>query len=704
LAYKNGKTCATVTSADCIDADSCPEQKTNCPVAYGCTWQSNTLPKCEDTIGANNCNSLGAFGCSWSGSACTGTWSYIEYEKFQDDETNCYAKNTENECPLPYGCTWDNGECSGVWNAPNFVYDQCVGTYVSPILGQQRENVQLFCECKGICSGSITISFRGQTTGMIPFNAPYGFVKGRLEDLTTVGLIAVSFDNSNTAICSAAGVTTTITFKTNMGDLPPVTVHNHLTSDTATPVLQMKTKQTITCQCVSCSGHFFLNLNGLWTSVLSFDSSPTQLQSALLILENVNAVSVDSGASSTLCADTAVTTTIIFTEAYGNVPKLKAISYLSGSAVSLAITSNDGQTENRLCSGRGWCDTAIGSCLCLTGYESSNGGGAPGKILDCGHQTTTAFACPTTPAGVCSGKGVCLPDKTCTCFDGYSGAFCQERSCPSGKSWFMEPDSNNVVHRVQAECSDKGTCNRFSGVCLCQAGFSGAACDRIMCPRDCSNNGKCLPMSALATYATLNGEKIGITYGLNALNHETWDHDQIYGCHCDKGYTGIDCSLKTCPFGDDPRTTGQKFETQTITCTADGGTFRLRFREAVTIEISAIATLGEFQSALQMLPTIGQVTISSISATICGATGASATVTFVTETGDLPTFALHKNNLALGLDSGSVTIFETEKGTLENVECSNRGLCDRSTGLCNCFPGFGQRDGYCGYPALHDRF
>ncbi len=31
-----------------------------------------------------------------------------------------------------------------------------------------------------------------------------------------------------------------------------------------------------------------------------------------------------------------------------------------------------------------------------------------------------------------------------------------------------------------------------------------------------------------------------------------WDADSILGCDCDAGYTGSDCSLKTCPYGIDP--------------------------------------------------------------------------------------------------------------------------------------------------------
>ena len=38
--------------------------------------------------------------------------------------------------------------------------------------------------------------------------------------------------------------------------------------------------------------------------------------------------------------------------------------------------------------------------------------------------------------------------------------------------------------------------------------------------------------------------------------------------------------------------------------------------------------------------------------------------------------------------AAKLTITELVKGTKENAECSNRGLCDYSTGLCKCFKGY----------------
>jgi len=43
------------------------------------------------------------------------------------------------------------------------------------------------------------------------------------------------------------------------------------------------------------------------------------------------------------------------------------------------------------------------------------------------------------------------------------------------------------------------------------------------------------------------------------------------------------------------------------------------------------------------------------------------------------------------VDSG-LQIFVDQRGTTEEAECSNRGLCDQSTGICECFKGYTDDD------------
>ena len=50
-------------------------------------------------------------------------------------------------------------------------------------------------------------------------------------------------------------------------------------------------------------------------------------------------------------------------------------------------------------------------------------------------------------------------------------------TCPSGKAWADQATGNDVAHQP-AECSARGTCNRATGQCLCDTGFTGSACNR----------------------------------------------------------------------------------------------------------------------------------------------------------------------------------------------------------------------------------
>jgi hypothetical protein len=70
----------------------------------------------------------------------------------------------------------------------------------------------------------------------------------------------------------------------------------------------------------------------------------------------------------------------------------------------------------------------------------------------------------------------------------------------------------------------------------------------------CNLHGKCMSMAELARYHTNNGDSDPQEYGSDPNSVDTWDANRIHGCLCDGGYDGYDCSLRTCPSGDDPGT------------------------------------------------------------------------------------------------------------------------------------------------------
>ena len=165
--------------------------------------------------------------------------------------------------------------------------------------------------------------------------------------------------------------------------------------------------------------------------------------------------------------------------------------------------------------------------------------------------------------------------KRCVCDDGYGSAndvsrikdpACALRTCPAGRAWIGIPASATESFGL-AECSNMGTCDRGSGKCNCFFSFSGPACEKLDCPKDCSGHGQCLSVKQINKMTNLHPLGQAITYGGSSLT-TTWDENRIYGCLCDSSwpvglahgqfqrgeYFGPDCSQRRCPSGDDPVT------------------------------------------------------------------------------------------------------------------------------------------------------
>ena len=107
-------------------------------------------------------------------------------------------------------------------------------------------------------------------------------------------------------------------------------------------------------------------------------------------------------------------------------------------------------------------------------------------------------------------------------------------------AWFDYPSTDNKAHSA-AECSNRGGCDRETGECACQEGFTGAACQFTECPgkevmpapgrrgmpgrqsggsngnshggaRECSGHGRCVDMGQFAKLAASDrGDLAGFT-------------------------------------------------------------------------------------------------------------------------------------------------------------------------------------------------
>ncbi|KUG01569.1 Multiple epidermal growth factor domains protein 10 [Phytophthora nicotianae] len=479
---------------------------------------------------------------------------------------------------------------------------------------------------------------------------------------------------------------------------------------------QVDAIQDITCTCNSCSGTFALSFRGRVTANLASTATSSDLKTVLEALDNIYGVSVVAGTP--LCSIGGTTTSITFTNNPGDLPKLQVINNLSNGATVTVLTSQTGTRENAYCSNRGNCDFATGVCKCIAGFTSGNGAMPPsaGRRGDCGYQSGTAI-CPSTNLGVCDTKGTCSAATSyeCICYTGYTSHDCSIRECPKGAAWFDGATAPDTAHAM-TECSGRGSCNTATGVCTCLAPFTGAACDFIRCPTGtslvygvtCSGRGTCKSIQQLTSEATdLQGNPLGLTYGATPNTPATWDATKIQGCDCETNdyfgpyenafgdFTGAhDCSARMCPRGADPFEVGKVNEKQTLTCTADGGEFTLTFRGETTPVIPFNAGTAQVRSTLQTLESVRTATITFDSGSVvCSASGVTTTVEFTFMQGDLSPLSVDASALTLAGNPGTMPVAELVKGTKANIECSARGVCDRSTGICDCFPYFLSSDG-----------
>nr|AIG55504.1 secreted protein [Thraustotheca clavata] len=486
---------------------------------------------------------------------------------------------------------------------------------------------------------------------------------------------------------------------------------------------QFNEKQVVTCQ--ASGGTFTLSFKGVTTVPINWNDQVAAMTAKINVnvvhaLSTVTQVIITFASTATIaCPPTGNVMTIEFVQNFGMQPLLvgnpsNLVYNNVGGSVQLTIAMQQiGTKENAPCSNRGTCDLTSGVCSCYTGFQTSDGNGNSGQRGDCGSPVAAITACPGTLT--CSGHGYCSggPQYVCFCFAGWTSGDCSVRTCPMGPSWFDMPSNNNIAHNL-VPCSNAGVCNAATGTCVCSIGYEGAACQRMVCPTSsvpCSGHGQCLTQGRITLFsATKNGNPTPYTYGTIPNKPSTWDWNQIQGCLCDTGYTGHDCSQRVCASGDNPRTTGQTNEMQVLTCTAVAqSTFQISFRGLTSGPISTSATAIQVQNALQFVPSIGAVNVVfTQGATACTAGGTNnIQVYFLTTSGDLPPMN------AVNIDTTKITLFVVAtdgvsgsiQGTTEDIPCSGGGICNRATGMCDCFsdmafsngqaqPGFSEDCGY----------
>jgi len=121
---------------------------------------------------------------------------------------------------------------------------------------------------------------------------------------------------------------------------------------------------------------------------------------------------------------------------------------------------------------------------------------------------------------------------------------------PAGTYEYFNPDALSDEAHFYMECSNKGICDRSTGLCACFDGYEGNGCQRTVCPGKCSGHGTCESIRELGEKAA--GTLFGANGPAGAVKYELWDERSTYGCRCDPWFFGPDCNRRSCKVGVDP--------------------------------------------------------------------------------------------------------------------------------------------------------
>jgi len=212
--------------------------------------------------------------------------------------------------------------------------------------------------------------------------------------------------------------------------------------------------------------------------------------------------------------------------------------------------------------------------------------------------------------------------------------------------------------------------------------------------------------------------------------YTTWDKSKIQACVCDPYYEGTDCSLRQCPRGDNILTLNEISTVQQIqithddastTGTAISGTFTITFTDLyggvwttrpISIGAAAANTAANIETGLKGLPNqvIEDIDCTAAGSVPAGEQGHSVQCTFTsdhnsgvqnlmkinytgcTRAGCTPLYAGVSGASGDNIKTVSVTDVTAGNAHKEAKLCSEHGLCDTETGLCNCFSGYYDED------------
>eukprot|EP00736_Rhodelphis_marinus_P003096 Rmarinus@m.6909 len=207
----------------------------------------------------------------------------------------------------------------------------------------------------------------------------------------------------------------------------------------------------------------------------------------------------------------------------------------------------------------------------------------------------------------CHGHGNCtnsLSTYYCSCFDGYTGDFCEAPICEgdcSGHGTCAAPDIcecdcndkgdcwSTLDHCASplctsvSNCTDHGSC-LSPGVCQCDSRYTGNDCSLLKCPNDCSGHGT-LTFASEGVYGCVGGTgECVCTAGFTGEDCSDLDESAShrcpfdcsgvgtclkpsYACECPETHFGVGCENRHCPGYEDDCNVSAKCSTY---CTQNG--------------------------------------------------------------------------------------------------------------------------------------
>lgn len=614
------------------------------------------------------------------------------------------APYTNVRTPYLYATPWDADMIQGCACDSGFEGYDCnrrscpVGD--DPLTTGQDNEVQLIsCTINPLSmpGATIRLSFRGAISRALPLTASPIDFHTALEELPTISRVSVSYSALNEFCRAADGIAgenvATVTFLDQHGELPRIVI---------------------------------LNEKGrpLYGALDNFITVATKGESIFALRDTVTGgtnefISVKGTKEAVVCSnrgacDHRTGVCHCYTGFTSSNGQGQPGNYPDCGYAYLPITDCPGR-KGIPCSGHGTCNYSSYTCECDRGWGDG----------DCSRRT-----CAMGPAwfdypsdnneahalAECSNRGTCNPNTgLCQCDSNFEGEACERMSCP-GKGTPAGECSGNGVCLTMAQLAKY---NRINGDpepveygsqygnpltwdensvrgCLCDEGFTGPDCSQKLCPfgeditlveADPSRLAEIQLLSCQYTVAPF----ISVYFRLSFRGEETvnipWDAtmDEVQSALNDLSSILGHIDIEYRPYSTNPNPAIDQFCTDAAFPQYAVFAFRTTRGDVPPIrvvmdELTKSPVTGQYGEGLGFLGTeltfVGGDPLLNYKQDPQAAAPAEEPI------------YVFSNGLG-EYELGGIRTFEFRQGSTGWDECSKRGICDRSIGQCKCFLGFG---------------